>query len=46
MKILIITQYYPPEIGTPQNRRHKFAISFTLQQIEVEVLTAITNNLI
>lgn len=26
MKLLILTQYYPPEIGAPQNRLHELAV--------------------
>ncbi len=43
MKILFLTQYYPPEIGAPQNRLHELAVRLKAQNIEVEVLTAIPN---
>lgn len=43
MKILILTQYYPPEIGAPQNRLHELAVRLKSRGIEVEVLTAQPN---
>lgn len=43
MKLLILTQYYPPEIGAPQNRLHELAIRLKDKGIDVEVLTALPN---
>ncbi len=43
MRILIHTQYYPPEIGAPQNRLHDLAVRLQKLDIEVEVLTAMPN---
>lgn len=43
MRILFLTQYYPPEIGAPQNRLHELAIRLKVQNIHVEVLTALPN---
>jgi len=43
MRLLILTQYYPPEIGAPQNRLHELAIRLKANKIEVEVLTALPN---
>lgn len=43
MKILILTQYYPPEIGAPQNRLHELAIRLKKSGMEIEVLTAMPN---
>ena len=43
MKLLILTQYYPPEIGAPQNRLHELAIRLKATGMEVEVLTALPN---
>ena len=43
MKLLILTQYYPPEIGAPQNRLHELAVRLKVKGIEVEVLTAMPN---
>ena len=43
MRILILTQYYPPEIGAPQNRLHELAIRLHARGIKVEVLTALPN---
>lgn len=43
MKILFLTQYYPPEIGAPQNRLHELAVRLKALNVEVEVLTALPN---
>jgi glycosyltransferase involved in cell wall biosynthesis len=44
MKILFLTQYYPPEIGAPQNRLHELALRLNQQpDIKVDVLTAMPN---
>ncbi|MBM3160905.1 MAG: glycosyltransferase family 4 protein, partial [Bacteroidetes bacterium] len=43
MRLLILTQYYPPEIGAPQNRLHELAIRLRAHGVEVEVLTALPN---
>lgn len=43
MKILFLTQYYPPEIGAPQNRLHELAIRLKDAGIDAEVLTAMPN---
>ena len=43
MRLLILTQYYPPEIGAPQNRLHELAIRLKANGIDVEVLTAMPN---
>jgi glycosyltransferase involved in cell wall biosynthesis len=43
MKILILTQYYPPETGAPQNRLHELAVRLMAQGAEIEVLTAMPN---
>ena len=43
MRILILTQYYPPEIGAPQNRLHELAIRLKAYGVAVEVLTALPN---
>jgi glycosyltransferase involved in cell wall biosynthesis len=43
MRLLILTQYYPPEIGAPQNRLHELAIRLKAYGMEVEVLTALPN---
>lgn len=43
MKILILTQYYPPEVGAPQNRLHELAIRLKAKGLEIEVLTALPN---
>ncbi len=40
---LILTQYYPPEIGAPQIRLQSVAREFQRHGIEVEVLTALPN---
>lgn len=43
MRILILTQYYPPEIGAPQNRLHELAVRLQAHGAHVEVLTALPN---
>lgn len=43
MKILFLTQYYPPEVGAPQNRLHELAVRLKKKGIEVKVLTAMPN---
>lgn len=43
MKLLILTQYYHPEIGAPQNRLHELAVRLKANSIDVEVLTAMPN---
>jgi len=43
MRLLILTQYYPPEIGAPQNRLHELAVRLKEKGIHVEVLTAMPN---
>lgn len=43
MKILFLTQYYPPEVGAPQNRLHELAVRLKAKGLEIEVLTAMPN---
>lgn len=43
MRILLVTQYFPPEVGAPQNRLFELAIRLKQQGVEVVVLTAIPN---
>lgn len=43
MRILILTQYYPPEIGAPQNRLHELAVRLKAYGAHIEVLTALPN---
>ena len=43
VKILILTQYYPPEIGAPQNRLHELAVRLQANGVAIEVLTALPN---
>ena len=43
MKLLLLTQYYPPEIGAPQNRLHELAVRLKSKGMDVEVLTALPN---
>lgn len=43
MKLLILTQYFPPEVGAPQNRLVELAVRLKQQGIEVSVLTAMPN---
>lgn len=43
MKILIITQYFPPETGAPQNRLFSLAIQLANFGTDVSILTAMPN---
>ena len=43
MKLLILTQYFPPEIGAPQNRLFELALRIQKEGIEVNALTAMPN---
>lgn len=46
MRVLILTQYYPPEIGAPQTRLPAFARELRRRGHEVEVVTAMPHHLI
>lgn len=43
MKILFLTQYFPPETGAPQNRLFELALRLKAMGMHVEVLTAMPN---
>ena len=43
MRLIILTQYYPPEIGAPQNRLSDIARRFVRAGHQVTVLTAMPN---
>lgn len=43
MKVLILTQYFPPETGAPQNRLYAIAEGMTERGVEVTVLTGMPN---
>jgi glycosyltransferase involved in cell wall biosynthesis len=43
MKVLILTQYFPPEVGAPQNRLFDLAKEFKKNSEEVDVFTAMPN---
>lgn len=43
MNILILTQYFPPETGAPQNRLHSLATHLQSMGAKVSVLTAMPN---
>jgi len=43
MKVVILTQYYPPEVGAPQNRLSEFALDLKRRGHAVAVLTAMPN---
>ncbi len=45
MRVLILTQYYPPEIGAPQMRLAAFARELRIRGHDVEVVTAMPNHL-
>ncbi len=43
MKVILLTQYYPPERGAPQNRLSALARSLKREGAEVSVLTGMPN---
>src|SRR3989442_10320241 len=43
MRLVILTQYYPPEVGAPQARLSELARRFVLRGHEVTVVTAMPN---
>jgi glycosyltransferase involved in cell wall biosynthesis len=43
MKIIILTQYFPPEVGAPQNRLYEMAVRLQKMGVEIEVITAMPN---
>lgn len=43
MKLIILTQYFPPEVGAPQNRLYEIAIRLQKLGVQIEVLTAMPN---
>lgn len=43
MKFLFLTQYFPPEVGAPQNRLYELAIRLKEEGVDVTVLTAMPN---
>jgi glycosyltransferase involved in cell wall biosynthesis len=43
MNLTILTQYYPPETGAPQNRLHSLALNLKEQGHYIQVLTALPN---
>src|SRR5688500_20314573 len=43
MKILIISQYFPPEVGAPQNRLYELSVRLQQKGAEVSILTAMPN---
>lgn len=43
MRIILLTQYFPPEVGAPQNRLFAMAKGLRDKGAEVEVLTAMPN---
>ena len=46
MRVLILTQYYPPEIGAPQTRLAALARELRRRNHEVEVVTAMPHHLV
>ncbi|MFA7082205.1 MAG: glycosyltransferase family 4 protein [Bacteroidales bacterium] len=43
MKLIILTQYFPPEVGAPQNRLYELALRLKSKGIDITVLTAMPN---
>jgi len=44
VRVLVFTQYYPPEVGATQNRLHFFASSLAARGHEVTVVTELPNH--
>jgi glycosyltransferase involved in cell wall biosynthesis len=42
-KLLIVTQYFPPEVGAPQNRLFELALRLQSSGMHITVLTAMPN---
>ncbi len=42
-KLLILTQYFPPEVGAPQNRLFELAVRLQSKGMDVTILTAMPN---
>lgn len=43
MRLLILTQYFPPEVGAPQNRLYELALRLKAAGVDITVLTAMPN---
>jgi glycosyltransferase involved in cell wall biosynthesis len=43
MRLIILTQYFPPEVGAPQNRLYEIAVRLKQKGVDVEILTAMPN---
>ncbi len=43
MRIIILSQYFPPEIGAPQNRLYELAVRLKEKGIDIQILTAMPN---
>lgn len=43
MKLLLLTQYFPPETGAPQNRLFELALRLKSMGVDITVLTAMPN---
>lgn len=43
MKLLVLTQYFPPEVGAPQNRLFEMAVRLQRSGVDVTILTAMPN---
>jgi len=43
MRLIILTHYFPPEIGAPQNRLYEIALRLCKKGVDVQVLTAMPN---
>ena len=44
MRVLLLTQYFPPEIGATQNRMSEFAAALAAAGHDVEVVTEVPNH--
>ena len=44
MRVLLVSQYYPPEVGATQNRMQSFATALRKAGVDVDVLTELPNH--
>lgn len=43
MRVIILTQYFPPEIGAPQNRLFELAVRMADKGVDMQIFTAMPN---
>src|ERR1700741_2518978 len=43
MRVLFLTQYFPPEVGAPQNRLYELAVRLKKLGVDIDIFTAMPN---